>query len=200
MVRRDRTAPRPPQPEVPRSLREAQPYGVIRLTPMGLPLKVRRDSINRLNPILADSMVLYALYKKHHWLVAGPTSQQLHELFDRHADEQREIIDLVAERVVTLGGVAVGDPRQAAELTSIERPPDGAEDAPAMLHRLARAHEVVIPKVRKAVDATARRRDWTTNDLLIGDVLRRNETQAWFVAAHLVDVWPVVSDTDVRTA
>src|SRR5919106_4748236 len=191
---------RSPQPHLAQRGKEVQRFGKLRLTPIALAADARAGSAQLLNQILADSMILYALYKKHHWLVAGPTSQQLHELFDRHAAERREIIDLVAERVVALGGVAVGDPRQAAELTSIERPPDGAEDAPAMLHRLARAHEVVIAKVREAVDATARGRDWTTNDLLIGDVLRRNETQTWFVAVHLVDVWPVVSDTDVRTA
>ena len=81
-------------------------------------------------------MVLYALYKKHHWLVAGPTFYQLHLLFDKHAEEQLELIDLLAERVQSLGGIAVGDPRHAAELTTIERPPDGAEEVPVMIDRL----------------------------------------------------------------
>ena len=80
-------------------------------------------------------MILYALYKKHHWLVAGPTFYQLHLLFDKHAEEQTELIDLLAERVQSLGGIAVGDPRHAAELTTIDRPPNGAEDVPAMIHR-----------------------------------------------------------------
>src|SRR6476646_9097382 len=72
-----------------------------------------------LQEILADSMVLYSLYKKHHWLVAGPTFYQLHLLFDKHAEEQNEIIDVLAERVQSLGGIAVGDPRHAAELTTV---------------------------------------------------------------------------------
>src|SRR5206468_8737019 len=96
----------------------------------------RRENCEALNHILADTMILHALYKKHHWLVAGPTFYQLHLLFDKHADEQLELVDLLAERVQSLGGIAVGDPRHAAELTSIERPPNGAEDVPSMIHRL----------------------------------------------------------------
>ena len=93
-------------------------------------------------------MILYALYKKHHWLVAGPTFYQLHLLFDKHAEEQTELIDLLAERVQSLGGIAVGDPRHAAELTTLDRPPNGAEEVPAMIHRLLDAHEAIIEKVR----------------------------------------------------
>jgi starvation-inducible DNA-binding protein len=141
-----------------------------------------------LNIILADSMVLYALYKKHHWLVAGPTFYQLHLLFDKHAEEQNEIVDLLAERVQSLGGVAVGDPRHAAELTTIERPPNGSEDVPAMIHRLLDAHEAIIEKVRDAIDRTEKSGDWGSNDLLMSDVLRRNELQTWFVASHVVDL------------
>jgi starvation-inducible DNA-binding protein len=141
-----------------------------------------------LNIVLADTMILYALYKKHHWLVMGPTFYQLHLLFDKHAEEQGEIIDLVAERVQSLGGVAVGDPRHAAELTTIDRPPNGAEDVPAMIHRLLDAHEVIIEKVRDAIDRTEKSGDWGSNDLLMGDVLRRNELQTWFIASHVVDL------------
>ena len=94
-------------------------------------------------------MVLYALYKKHHWLVAGPTFYQLHLLFDKHAEEQTEIIDLLAERVQSLGGIAVGDPRHAAELTTIPRPPDGAEEVAVMIDRTLEAHETIIEKVRR---------------------------------------------------
>ena len=104
-----------------------------------LPDKARTSSCTALNEILADSMVLYALYKKHHWLVAGPTFYQLHLLFDKHAEEQLELIDLLAERVQSLGGIAVGDPRHAAELTTIPRPPDGAEEVSVMIDRHARA-------------------------------------------------------------
>ena len=129
-----------------------------------------------------------ALYKKHHWLVAGPTFYQLHLLFDKHAEEQNELIDLLAERVQSLGGIAVGDPRHAAELTTIPRPPDGAEEVAVMIDRTLQAHEIVIEKVRAAITATEEAEDWSTNDLLMGDVLRRHELQVWFLSEHVVDV------------
>jgi starvation-inducible DNA-binding protein len=167
---------------------EIQRFGTTRLLPIALAKEARSESCRLLNEILADSMVLYALYKKHHWLVAGPTFYQLHLLFDKHAEEQTEIIDLLAERVQSLGGIAVGDPRQAAELTTIPRPPDGAEDVAAMIHRTLDAHETIIEKVRDAIEATEKSADWGSNDILMSDVLRRHELQVWFVAQHAVDV------------
>jgi len=167
---------------------EVQAYGSLRLLPIALAAKARKESCRLLNEVLADSMILYGLYKKHHWLVAGPTFYQLHLLFDKHADEQLELIDLLAERVQSLGGIAVGDPRHAAELTDIPRPPDGAEDVPAMIHRLLAAHETTIKRVRAAIDKTEESKDWGSNDLLMGDVLRRHELQVWFVAEHAVDI------------
>jgi starvation-inducible DNA-binding protein len=172
---------------------EIQRFGTTRLLPIALSKDARSDSCRLLNEILADSMVLYALYKKHHWLVAGPTFYQLHLLFDKHAEEQIEIIDLLAERVQTLGGVAVGDPRHAAELTTIPRPPDGTEEVAAMIHRTLDAHETVLEKVRDAIEATEKSADWGSNDILMSDVLRRHELQVWFVAQHVVDV-PLIED------
>src|SRR5262245_32212925 len=172
---------------------ELQPFGTLRSLPIALPDTAKSKSCELLNEILADSMVLMALYKKHHWLVAGPTFYQLHLLFDKHAEEQLEIVDLLAERVQSLGGIAVGDPRQAAELTTIPRPPDGAEEVSAMIDRTAHAHEIVIEKVRAAIEATEKTGDWGSNDLLMSDVLRRHELQVWFLTEHVVDV-PLVSD------
>jgi starvation-inducible DNA-binding protein len=167
---------------------EIQRFGGLRLLPIALSAEAREESCQLLNVILADTMILHALYKKHHWLVAGPTFYQLHLLFDKHADEQLELIDVLAERVQSLGGIAVGDPRHAAELTSIERPPNGAEDVPSMIHRLLDAHETIIEKVRDGIDKTEESKDWGSNDLLMSDVLRRNELQVWFVAEHAVDI------------
>ena len=160
----------------------------MRLLPIALSAEARTESAQALNRILADTMILYALYKKHHWLVAGPTFYQLHLLFDKHAGEQLEITDLVAERVQSLGGIAVGDPRHAAELTRIERPPNGAEEGPVMISRLLEAHETIITAVREAIERTERNGDWGSNDLLMSDVLRRHELQVWFLAEHLVEV------------
>ncbi|HEV8280651.1 MAG TPA: DNA starvation/stationary phase protection protein [Candidatus Limnocylindrales bacterium] len=182
-----------PEPRLNERAPELQRFGTLRTLPIALDEKARAKSCQLLNGILADSMVLYALYKKNHWLVAGPTFYQLHLLFDKHAEEQGELIDLLAERVQSLGGIAVGDPRHAAELTTIPRPPDGAEEVAVMIDRTLHAHEIVIEKIRAAITATEESEDWGSNDLLMGDVLRRHELQVWFLAEHVVQV-PLVGD------
>jgi starvation-inducible DNA-binding protein len=176
---------------------ELQPFGTLRRLPIAMDEDGRGKSCEALNEILADSMILYAMYKKHHWLVAGPTFYQLHLLFDKHAEEQTELIDLLAERVQSLGGIAVGDPRHAAELTTIPRPPDGAEEVADMIDRTLQAHDIVIEKVRAAIKTTEEVEDWGSNDLLMGDVLRRHELQVWFLAEHVVPV-PLVGEADGR--
>src|SRR2546422_11251732 len=159
-----------PEPRYAKLGEEVQRFDSLRALPIGLSDDVRRENCETLNRILADSMILYQLYKKHHWLVAGPTFYQLHLLFDKHAEEQLELIDLLAERVQSLGGIAVGDPRHAAELTTIDRPPNGAEEVAAMIDRTLEAHETIIEKVRDAIEKTEKRRDMGSNDLLRGDV------------------------------
>src|SRR6266446_3772486 len=183
-----RGSARSPEPLLVQKAPELQRFGSLRLLPIALSAEARGLSAQLLNAILADTTILYALYKKHHWLVAGPTFYQLHLLFDKHAEEQLELIDLIAERIQSLGGIAVGDPRHAAELTTIPRPPDGAEEVPVVLGRLLDAHETIIEKVRAALDKTEKSKDMGSNDLLMGDVLRRHEMQVWFVAEHVVDV------------
>src|SRR6187397_3492586 len=177
-----------PEPHLAQQAPEVQRYGTLRQIPIALPAKARSESAALLNEILADTTILYAMYKKHHWLVAGPTFYQLHLLFDKHAEEQLELVDEIAERIQMLGGISVGDPRHAAELTTIERPPDGAEEIPMVLDRLLDAHETIIEKVRAAIDKTEESKDMGTNDLLMGDVLRTHEMQVWFIAEHVVDV------------
>ena len=189
---RRRSTTTSPDPRMDASAPPIQEFGTLRSLPIGLSNKAKMSSCSALNEILADSMVLYALYKKNHWLVAGPTFYQLHLLFDKHAEEQTEIIDVLAERVQSLGGIAVGDPRHAAELTTIERAPDGAEEVAVMIDRTLRAHETIITKVRTAIKTTEESEDWGSNDVLMSDVLRRHELQVWFLAEHVVDV-PLVT-------
>ena len=155
--------------------------------PIGLSYDARMYSCERLNLILADTQILYALYKKYHWLMRGPTFYQLHLLLDKHAGEQLELIDLVAERIQTLGGVAVGDPRHAAELTRVPRPPDGVEEVPAMLSRLIEAHESILEDAHDAAAKVEGQGDDGTNDLLVSSLIRTGELQVWFLSAHLVD-------------
>jgi len=166
---------------------EIQLFGSVRRLPLSLSIEARAESCQLLNQVLVDSQILYSLYKKHHWLMRGHTFYQLHLLLDKHANEQLALIDMIAERIQTLGGVAVGDPRHAAELTQIERPPNGVEEVPVMLSRLLDAHETIISNVRDAIKRTNQNDDAGSNDMLMGDILRGHETQVWFIAEHLVD-------------
>jgi starvation-inducible DNA-binding protein len=179
---------RSPEPRLGQRGGELQRFGTLRQLPIALSAEARAESCQLLNEILADSTILYALYKKAHWNAAGPTFYQLHLLFDKHAAEQLELVDEIAERVQMLGGISVGDPRHAAELTTIERAPDGAEEMPVVLDRLLDAHETIVEKVRAAIDKTEKSKDLGTNDLLMSDLLRRHEMQVWFLAEHVVDV------------
>lgn len=174
------------QPLLHQHSEEIQRFGTVRQLPLALSHDARLYSTQRLNRILADTQLLYALYKKHHWLMRGPTFYQLHLLLDKHASEQLAVVDKLAERVQTLGGVAVGDPRHVAEITTVPRPPDGVEEVPAMLSRLLEAHELILADSHDAAARTADNGDDGTNDLLVSEVIRANELQTWFVAEHLV--------------
>jgi starvation-inducible DNA-binding protein len=166
---------------------EIQAFGTVREFPIALSQETRLYSCERLNQLLADSQILFALYKKHHWLMRGATFYQLHLLLDKHAGEQVTLIDSLAERIQTLGGVAVGDPRHVAEITRIPRAPDGCEEVPAMLSRLLEAHEMILTDAHDAAAAVAERGDDGSNDLIVSEVIRTGELQAWFLAEHLVD-------------
>ncbi len=121
----------------------------------------------------------------------GHTFYQLHLLFDKHAEEQLELVDTIAERIQMLGGVATGMPAAVAKLSKIENPPDGVEEVPAVISRLLEAHETICNETNEAIDQTEENKDWGTNDMLMSDVLRTNQMQVWFVSEHLVDT-PIV--------
>jgi starvation-inducible DNA-binding protein len=174
---------------------EIQAFGTIRTFPLALSAETRRFSCDLLNQVLADTQILYAFYKKHHWLMRGPTFYQLHLLLDKHAGEQLEIIDNLAERIQTLGGIAVGDPRHVAEVTRIPRAPNGVEEVPAMLSRLLEAHEIILGEAHETAALAQERGDDGTNDLLVSEVIRTGELQAWFLAEHLVDTPLVRADS-----
>ena len=175
------------QPRLHQRSQEIQSFGAVRQFPLGLTYNARLLSCGRLNQILSDSQILHALYKKYHWLMRGPTFYQLHLLLDKHAGEQIKLIDQIAERIQTLGGIAVGDPRHVAEITRVPRPPNGCEEVPAMLSRQLEAHELILVDAHDAAKRTAELGDDGTNDLIVSDVIRTNELQAWFLVEHLVD-------------
>jgi starvation-inducible DNA-binding protein len=166
---------------------ESQPYGHIVRMPIALPESACKESVENLNQILADTITLRDMYKKHHWQVAGPSFYQLHLLFDKHAGEQDELVDLIAERVQLLGGVSLAMAHDIAETSLIPRPPRGREEPPVQISRLLHAHEIVIKEARAMARRAATAGDDGTNDLLVSDVIRRNELQVWFVAEHVIN-------------
>src|SRR5438034_4846989 len=166
---------------------EIQPFGHLVKLPIALSENACKESVENLNQILADTITLRDLYKKHHWQIAGPTFYQLHLLFDKHYDEQNALVDLIAERIQLLGGVSVAMAHDVAETTLVPRPPKGREEAPVQISRLLHAHEVVLQEARAMARRAADAGDDGTNDLLVSDVIRRNELQVWFVAEHVVD-------------
>src|SRR4029453_13807434 len=101
---------------------EIQPFGHLVKLPIALDERACIESVDNLNQLLADTMTLRDMYKKHHWQVAGPTFYQLHLLFDKHAGEQSDLVDKVAERIQLLGGVSVAMAHDVAE-TIIPRVP-----------------------------------------------------------------------------
>lgn len=174
--------------------REIQKFGtVIEDLPHSLDAKVRADMVAQLNQLLADSITLRDMYKKHHWQVSGPTFYQLHLLFDKHFDEQVEIVDTIAERVQLLGGVTVAMGGDVAEITRIARPPRGREEVPVQISRMLEAHKLIIKSCLEISETADKAGDQGTNDLVVSDVLRPNELQSWFLSEHLVQM-PLILD------
>jgi starvation-inducible DNA-binding protein len=163
-----------------------QHYGTVINLPIGLDEKVRLQSTENLNQLLADTIMLRDLYKKHHWQVSGHTFYQLHLLLDKHFGEQAELVDTIAERIQLLGGVAISVAHDVAEKTSLERPPIDREEVPVQLSRLLEAHEAILKEAHEFAEKADDAGDDGTNDLIVSDLIRLNELQVWFIAEHLV--------------
>jgi len=181
-------------PVVHQQAHETQPFGHLIRMPIALAESTCKESINNLNQLLADTMTLRDMYKKHHWQVSGPTFYQLHLLFDKHYNEQNALVDTIAERIQLLGGVSVAMSHDVAETTIVPRPPKGREEVPVQLSRLLHAHEIVLKEARTMARLAAEHDDQGTNDLLVSDVIRTSELQVWFISEHVVDTPAVRAD------
>jgi starvation-inducible DNA-binding protein len=175
------------RPVVQQDSREIQPYGTIAKLPIALAESVCKSSVENLNQVLADTMTLRDMYKKHHWQVVGPTFYQLHLLFDKHYKEQSELVDLIAERIQTLGGISIAMAHDVAEMTGIPRIPRGRQEVPVQISWLLHAHELILLEARTMAKQAAEANDDGTNDILVSDVIRTNELQVWFLSEHVVD-------------
>ena len=186
------------QPRIHQHAKEIQTYGTVaHALPLELEEDVRLEMTEQLNQMLADTITLRHLYKKSHWQVAGPTFYQLHLLFDKHFDEQTELVDTIAERIQLLGGISLAMAHDVAETTRIERPPRGREEVPVQISRLLDAHQLIIGHCRTLGKRASELGDDGTNDMVISDVLRTNELQAWFLYEHLVEM-PLVHAVDAE--
>ena len=179
------------QPLVYQKAHEIQAFGHLVRLPIALSENVARQSVENLNQILADTFTLRDLYKKHHWQVSGPTFYQLHLLYDKHYEEQNEIVDGLAERIQMLGGISLAMAPDVAATTIIPRTPKGREEVPVQISRLLHAHEILLKEARTMARQAAEMGDDGTNDLLVSDLIRTNERQVWFLSEHVVDA-PIV--------
>jgi starvation-inducible DNA-binding protein len=173
------------QPDYQISANEIQPYGTLKTLPLGLEDNARAASVATLNQVLADTMTLRDMYKKHHWQVSGATFYSLHLLLDKHYEEQSNLVDTIAERIMTLGGISIAMAHDVAEMTRIARPPRGREDVPTQISRLLKAHEQILTYAREGAEQAGEAGDEGTNDLLISEIVRTGEMQVWFLAEHL---------------
>jgi len=163
------------EPRFHQTAAELQAYGTVsHMQPLELEEPVRLEMTEQLNLLLADTITLRDLYKKSHWQVSGATFYQLHLLFDKHYDEQVEIVDALAERIQLLGGVSLAMAADVAETTRIERPPRGREEVPVQISRLLDAHQILVRHSRTLARLASQLGDDGTNDLVVSNVLRPN--------------------------
>ena len=175
------------QPQYQVEYREIQPFGTLKKLPIALEDNARSQSVANLNQLLADTMTIRDMYKKHHWQMSGATFYQLHLLLDKHYEEQAALVDLIAERIMALGGISIAMAPDVAENTKIPRPPKGREDVPSQIARLLEAHEIILRQSHEGAEAADDSGDDGTNDLLVSNVIRTNEPQVWFLAEHLAE-------------
>jgi starvation-inducible DNA-binding protein len=153
-------------------------------TRIDVPDQDRKALINLLNERLADTADLYSQIKQAHWNVKGLDFFQLHELFDQIAGEMFPYIDLIAERVTALGGVALGTARMAAAGSSLPEYPVDATEGREHLKALIDRYAAFTASIRKAIDAADEHHDKATADIFT-EISRTVDKQLWFLEAHL---------------
>ena len=144
----------------------------------------RSNLIDILNQRLADAADLKSQAKQAHWNVKGMNFIALHELFDKVAAAADEHIDLVAERITTLGGTAYGTVRQSAEKSSLAEYPLEITDGTAHVDALSSALADFGKKIRADIDRAGEIGDQDTADLFT-EISRETDKNLWFVEAHI---------------
>lgn len=153
-------------------------------TRIALPETARLQTIQLLNASLATALDLKTQVKQAHWNVAGPQFYQLHLLFDKIADDVEEAVDLIAERVVQLGGTALGTARIAAQSSILGEYPHHATEGKQHVEALAERLGIFGNHVREAIAKTAELGDATTSDIYT-EISRAADKNLWMLEAHL---------------
>lgn len=148
-----------------------------------LPKAIRVEVIGIANQRLADVIDLQGQLKQAHWNVKGPHFIGLHELFDKIAEEVEDYVDMIAERIVQLGGVAEGTVRVSASRSRLEEYPLNIADGAAHVEAVARALSMFGREARMSIEETSRLDDADTADLFT-EVSRGIDKWLWFVEAH----------------
>jgi len=153
-------------------------------TKIDIEKETREKIIEILNQRLADASDLKSQAKQAHWNVKGMNFIALHELFDQVATEAEGYTDLIAERITTLGGVALGTVRVAAQNSSLAEYPLEIADGAAHVDALSNALADFGKKVRADIDTTDNLGDKDTADIFT-EISRGIDKSLWFVEAHL---------------
>ena len=148
-----------------------------------LPEKTRLEMIALLQGRLADSIDLMMQAKQAHWNVKGPNFIALHEIFDKVYTETGEHVDVMAERIMQLGGVARGTVRVAAEKSTLPEYPADITSGSTHVAELAHAIAFYGEQVRKAIDTASQHKDADTADIFT-EISRSADSSLWIVEAH----------------
>jgi starvation-inducible DNA-binding protein len=148
-----------------------------------LSAKTRTAVCDILAGILADSIDLQTQLKQAHWNVKGTNFIALHELFDKAAEEAEEWIDVVAERIVQLGGTALGTARVVAKASRLDEYPLKAVRSKDHVEAVSDALAAFGKNVRAAIESCDKAGDKDAADICTG-VSRGVDKYLWFVESH----------------
>src|SRR5258706_477795 len=148
-----------------------------------IPQNRRVELIVIMNQRLADAVDLQTQMKQAHWNVKGPHFIGLHELFDQIDEAVESYVDLIAERIVQLGGIAAGTARVAAARSRLEEYPLNIADGAAHVEAVARALSTFGHDARNTIGEADELDDANTADIFT-EISRGIDKWLWFVEAH----------------
>lgn len=148
-----------------------------------LPEKTRIEITALLQERLTESIDLMMQAKQAHWNVKGHNFIALHELFDKVYTDTGTYVDLIAERIVQLGGIAKGTVRVAAKKSSLPEYPLDITSGKKHVAELAHAIAFYGELIRKAITTSTQLKDADTADIFT-EVSRGSDMNLWFVEAH----------------